>query len=193
MIGNDIVDLSEASKSNRTLDPRYLDKTFSKAEQDFILSSVNPEAGLWLLWSMKESAYKIYIGNHKKAFYAPAKFQCEVIDENKGLVKINNEVYHTYSAKTKSFIHTIARANSTDRFLFDITRLNNPTYENQHRSGHTKLKSIYSVNTGKDSAYLVIRKNTAGIPQLFHKGKKTNLTFSLSHHGHYAAVAMLTG
>ena len=192
MIGNDVVDLSVACGSSRILETRYLDKIFSKQEQAYIRKGRSPEESLWLLWSMKESAYKIFLKTHKKLFYNSLTFCCKVIDEEKGSVTINDEYYYTFSVKTKNFIHTIALENRADTFRFDFTKLNNATYEDQHRAGHAKLKAVYAANAGIDASSLKIRKDTLGIPELYLHKRKTNLAFSISHHGYYAAVAMLT-
>ena len=41
---------------------------------------------VWLLWSMKEAAYKCYTQQHKKRFFAPQKFECHLISKDKGIV-----------------------------------------------------------------------------------------------------------
>jgi phosphopantetheinyl transferase (holo-ACP synthase) len=192
VIGNDIVDLSAVQCTSRSLDDRFLDKICSEKEQEIIRHSSRPEEKLWRLWSMKESAYKIFVRKHKRLFYNPLKFQCQVIDQDKGLVTIDDEYYNTFSDKTKKFIHTIAHENTADSFVFDFTKLKEATYEDQHRYGYGKLLAIYAKNTGISIKDLDIHKDNLGIPALYIHNRKTNLAFSISHHGHYAAVAMLT-
>ena len=43
---------------------RYLDKLFTKEEQEYIITATNPSIMVWALWSMKEAAYKLYTQLH---------------------------------------------------------------------------------------------------------------------------------
>ena len=61
MIGNDIVDLKLASIQSNWQRKGFLNKVFTKKEQTLILNASNSFEMVWLLWSIKESAYKVYI------------------------------------------------------------------------------------------------------------------------------------
>ncbi|RZM18358.1 MAG: 4'-phosphopantetheinyl transferase superfamily protein, partial [Pedobacter sp.] len=53
MIGNDIVDLLQASKDSDWNRKGYLDKIFTEEEQFLIASEMHSSLVVWLLWSMK--------------------------------------------------------------------------------------------------------------------------------------------
>lgn len=114
MIGNDIVDLAQASIDSNWKRKGYLDKIFNTEEQFMISSGIHPSMIVWLLWSMKESAYKIYSREAKLREFAPLKLQCSnlIIHDNAatGNVSYENEFYYTESFFNKNYIHTIASA-----------------------------------------------------------------------------------
>jgi len=76
MIGNDIVDIAEARQRSNWQRPRFLDKLFTLQEQQLIQNSDNSFLMVWRLWSMKESAYKLYTQLHPSRFYNPKQFEC---------------------------------------------------------------------------------------------------------------------
>ena len=67
MIGNDIVDLKRITANWKR--PRFLDKTFTLGEQVYIQNSKNKHQMVWLLWSMKEAAYKAYVKQYQDQFF----------------------------------------------------------------------------------------------------------------------------
>lgn len=112
MIGNDIVDLVQAAIDSNWKRKGYLDKIFNNEEQFMISSGICPTLMVWLLWSMKESAYKIYSRETKLREFAPLKLKCNnlIIHDDKatGNVFYEDEVYYTESFFDKNYVHTIA-------------------------------------------------------------------------------------
>ena len=90
MIGNDLVDLKLANIQSNWQRKGFLDKLFTPKEQEYILNADNPFETVWLLWSMKESAYKAYLQIYGCRFFAPKKLACSLLSKNKGTVLINN-------------------------------------------------------------------------------------------------------
>ena len=112
MIGNDIVDLEQAERDSNWKRPGYLSKLFTSEEQFLISSNIQPDCMVWLLWTMKESAYKIDSRISKLREFAPAKLVCNnlIIHDNTatGNVTYNDQLYFTKSVIEESYIHTIA-------------------------------------------------------------------------------------
>lgn len=111
MLGNDIVDLDLAKIQSNWRRKNYLDKIFTAEEQLLIASAKRPDEMVWLLWSMKESAYKIY--NRKTGIrnFAPKSLNCIIYpntDQIKGIVNIENHTYFTKSDIQPQYIHTSA-------------------------------------------------------------------------------------
>ncbi|MBE5318995.1 4-phosphopantetheinyl transferase family protein [Pedobacter sp. MR2016-19] len=111
MLGNDIVDLDLAKIQSNWRRKNYLNKIFTAEEQLLITSTERPDEIVWLLWSMKESAYKIH--NRKTGIrnFAPKSLNCTIyasVSEIKGRVSIDNDTYFTKSDIQLQYIHTIA-------------------------------------------------------------------------------------
>lgn len=111
MLGNDIVDLDLAKTQSNWRRKNYLEKIFTKEEQLLIAAAENPDVMVWLLWSMKESAYKIH--NRKTGIrnFAPRSLSCTVHLNAYGEVNINGKTYFTKSSLQTAFVHTIAAPN----------------------------------------------------------------------------------
>ena len=113
MIGNDLVDLEQAGiESNRTR-RGYLDKIYTPSEQKLITESVDPDQIVWLLWSMKEAAYKIYSRQTGTRKYAPISLACSHLDYSnedfvQGRVTVDELCFFTKSILKKGYIHTLA-------------------------------------------------------------------------------------
>ncbi|MEM9680031.1 MAG: 4'-phosphopantetheinyl transferase superfamily protein, partial [Bacteroidota bacterium] len=78
MVGNDIIDVSLAMKASHWRRDRFLEKLFTPKEQSYIFQSEHQEAMLWQLWSMKESAYKLYMQKGGSRFYNPKRIECQM-------------------------------------------------------------------------------------------------------------------
>jgi len=112
MIGNDVVDLDLAHTESNWQRKGYLDKIFLAHEQDYILNSQRPEISIWLLWSMKEAAYKIYNRLTLKRSFIPLRLNCSDIEMNGceciGKVTCDENIFFTKTAVFADHIHTIA-------------------------------------------------------------------------------------
>jgi len=145
MIGNDIVDLAQAEKDSNWKRAGYLEKLFTTEEQFLISSDIHQECMVWLLWTMKESAYKISSGRSKLREFAPVKLSCNnlIIYDNTatGNVTYNDQLYFTRSTIEKTYIHTIAAMSQEELDLIKIDiietkdhqiRINNPNCVSHH-------------------------------------------------------------
>ncbi len=112
MIGNDVVDLRLARKESDWERPGFLDKIFTRAEQGVIAAAANPEVCLWLMWSMKEAAYKIYNRKTGIRAFIPKQLRCTIhylSDINaKGAVRCKGDTYLTQTDLENEIIHTVA-------------------------------------------------------------------------------------
>jgi phosphopantetheinyl transferase (holo-ACP synthase) len=113
MIGNDVVDLELARKESNWQRKGFLDKIFTKNEQQFILNSDNPSEMVWNLWSRKEATYKIIIQKGGIKGYYPIKIECLNTDNQNGIVVFDEHYFCTKTISSKEFIHSISVTNST--------------------------------------------------------------------------------
>lgn len=118
MIGNDVIDLKATRVESNWQRPGFLEKLFTQEEREVINSYHSPETMIWILWSMKEAAYKIYNRETKLRGFISQQLICSIIaDSNsnlEGVVNCNGFVYATKTILEGSLIHTIAAVNSID-------------------------------------------------------------------------------
>jgi phosphopantetheine--protein transferase-like protein len=183
MIGNDIVDLNTI-KSNWKR-PRFLNKVFTENEQHIISVSENQHQTVWLLWSMKEAAYKIYVQQLGKTFFNPKKLVCNLSSSTKGYVSIENTTYYTTAIISKDYIYTIASLKYSENYKSAIFKLKNDSYETQSESIKNRFLETISKNTDLKFKDLNIRKNIFGVPKLFHIDSILPIQMSLTHCGNY--------
>jgi phosphopantetheinyl transferase (holo-ACP synthase) len=110
VIGNDVVDLVLAKKESNWQRKGFLDKIFTKNEQELIHKAIEPETMVWNLWSRKEAAYKIYNRETGIRGYFPLQLECDCSDYKSGTVRIKGLVYYTETTIDSGCIYTIAVA-----------------------------------------------------------------------------------
>ncbi|RZL44586.1 MAG: 4-phosphopantetheinyl transferase family protein, partial [Pedobacter sp.] len=106
MLGNDIVDLQLATIQSNWRRKGYLQKIFTEQEQDLIANATNQDQMVWLLWSMKEAAYKIVSPMVGERFYKPKSFECTPNfseDCLRGKVVYENFEFETVSEVTEDY------------------------------------------------------------------------------------------
>jgi len=191
MIGNDIIDLTLAQRQSNWRRKGFLDKIFTKKEQETITNAGNPFQMVWLLWSMKESAYKIYNQKFQRRFYAPKRCSCKLVSATQGEVEINQEKYVTNSQISDRYIFTEATTTSNQFITSNYFRISNEESSAQSVTIYHKILHAISEKSNIPLNRLDIQKNKAGIPQLFYKDQLLQIPFSLSHHGNYGAYSFL--
>lgn len=113
MIGNDVVDIIQSRQESNWQRKGFLEKLFTTSEHLLIAQSAEPETMVWLLWSMKEAAYKIYNRQTKIREYIPKKLVCTISSKENnyffGQVICGENRYHTKTFMAiDNFLHTIA-------------------------------------------------------------------------------------
>jgi len=128
MIGNDIIDLAQSRIESRWQRKGFIEKIFTEEEQQYIKDSEKPEIMVWLLWSMKEAAYKIYNRQTKIREFSPKKLCCfiDFLSSNLSLGKVicNENTYYTKSIFSLESIHTIAVNNLEN--INNVVEVENP-------------------------------------------------------------------
>jgi len=190
MIGNDIVDLTVASSGNNWNTQRFLDKIFTPEEKKYINSSTDPLQTIWLLWSMKESAYKVHIQRFQKPFFAPIKIACQLHSKSEGLVMIDHAMYKTTSQITTDYIYTIAVFGTAKCIIDGCAKLSQANTILLHHESYRSVLRAFATHMGFQEQGLEIRKNAAGVPKLFRHHKEQSVSISITHHGDYYAYAL---
>ena len=163
MIGNDVVDITQSRKESNWQRIGFITKIFTADEQLLIENAVNPEIMVWLLWSMKEAAYKIYNRQTKIRAFIPKKLECSILwqnsNESMGQVSCFGTFYQTKTSLFQDFIHTIA------------------------------VSSLHDLNHIIEIENKNITKDRHGIPHLFIGVIYQDV--SVSHHGRFEEVVTL--
>ena len=181
MIGNDIVDLSLAVKESNWQRPGFLEKQFTKKEQESILNASDSFSQVWLFWSMKEAAYKCYTQQYEKRFFAPKKFECSVISKTKGIVVFKETKFLTSTFFNTFYCHTIAKQQEEETVVFSSIGL--------PKKVDFDIKKEVQILTGFLTKEILQKKSSIGAPSYYHKEKKLTSACSISHHGKYGAFA----
>jgi phosphopantetheinyl transferase (holo-ACP synthase) len=172
LIGNDIVDLLLSRIESNWQRKGWLQKIFCPEELTLISDAGDKEELVWLLWSMKESAYKIINRQTHIASYNPKSLQCSNIrrcgNTAQGMIRYGDRVLYSQSTISTEFIHTIT------------TLQNNCTDINVYIWNE-------SDNSPLSSPDRLIRKDEYGLPYLPDpiQGKRP---VSKSHHGRFGAI-----
>jgi len=195
MTGNDIVDIKQAAAESNWKRKGFLEKIFTRHEQEYIGQSSLPEEMVWKLWSMKESAYKIYTRQYGGRFFGPKKFNCTVLTDSAGEVSINEIKYQTRTGNTENYIYSIATPSefTTVPFFNCCFPIPAADYLKQQESVYEKIITSYAAITDTKKKYLAIVKDKKGIPFLYNKQDKLTIPVSISHHGNYGAFIISIG
>lgn len=73
-LGNDLVCLTTLTRHNRHLDGRFRQKVLTSHEQQLVGAARQPERLLWLIWSLKEAAYKYCQRLYPALTFVPTRF-----------------------------------------------------------------------------------------------------------------------
>jgi phosphopantetheinyl transferase len=188
VIGNDVVDLELAARQSNWRRKGFLDRVFSPVEQSCILTSTRPGLMVWLLWSMKEAAYKSHQREHNLAPRLNWLAQkCELTEFTStsafGRVKVENSAYFTSSEITSGFVHTSAEKNRG-------SGVKNAIFEASPSEVKAQLKQLVSEGFEMKPEQLQLKKDRFGMPFLTGKKGFCFRHFSLSGHGKFYAYSL---
>lgn len=186
MIGNDVIDLKLAGERN-PLRPRFLNKVFTGDEQEIIFKDQNPVKQAWLLWAMKESAYKAHqrrLGLRRT--FNPISQECSILFQTQtsvsGVVLIGTNNYKIRGKVNNNYIHSTATALPENlKSGWEII----PASEDLKKKLLATLCSSYGWNIKS----VRIEKDKNSVPVVTVNNQPVPLAFSLSHHGEFAAFS----
>lgn len=212
--GNDIVSLN-AIDITRTKQQRFYSKILAASES--ILYSqyqtdITFENFVWLLWSIKESAYKFLQRNNPGLVFSPTKCvvtQLEIPAENqimnpsvavlegigfdkhpafKSIVTVGLETLYSRSIVNSDFIFSVvSRDNNFESTGWGIKRIDDTDSDSQSAEVRSflleKLKNEFSLHK------LQVHKNTCGCPVLVNGIGGINIPVSLAHHNNWVAYS----
>lgn len=191
MTGNDIVDLSVAAIESNWKRKGFLEKIFNLQEQQYIQLSAAPNEMVWRLWTMKESAYKLYTRQYGGRFFTPQKFSCNLLTAIAGTVEYENNIYQTNSKITNSYIHTVAKIVNSENAKTIVACFALPVKQPkaQQKLIYKRIINRYHLASGDFNKNVSVIKDQNGIPFLY-CGNNLQIPVSITHHGNFAAFTI---
>lgn len=187
MIGNDVVDLELAKKQSSWERKGFLERVFTPSERISIGTAGDLHLRVWLLWSMKEAAYKA----HQRLFNLPRKLnwqeqRCEIFSFEptiaSGVVRIGTETYFTHSTIKKKAVLSSA-----------VYQKEVPVRTRFFEGSASDMKTLFLREFSKEFTLnindLSLTKNKEGIPLLLYQNEYLNTAFSFTGHGSFAAFS----
>lgn len=168
MIGNDIVDLQWANKRSRSLEKRYWEKILTQHESDLYLGGRIEHELLWVIWGLKESAYKLERRFGRSRLFCPKDYTVDLEAER---VRGKQELLRGSWIQTKNFVHVTCWRPSASQPGYWIDYWNAPL------PAFTRLWTWKKEENGALSAFI--------------QNSSQGLSVSKSHHGRYLAYAWL--
>ena len=192
-VGNDIIDLTLAHMAIARQE-RYLERAFCPSERDLIQSSPDSLRMLWLLWSMKESAYKVHVRKTLQRKLNPIGFVCELGGGERGRVSIDSSTYDTNSRVQEEFIHTIATPSHSNPGKLESVVLKGTGQEQIRRHLIERVSRSYSEENEMQFEEVEFQKDLHGFPGVRVRGLEEMIhPCSISHHGKFGAYAIAFG
>ncbi|EDM36622.1 hypothetical protein PBAL39_25180 [Pedobacter sp. BAL39] len=189
-IGIDIVDLLQARKESNWQRSGFLEKLFNTEERELIQQANDPERMVWLLWTMKESAYKIYSREFQWHAFAPGQLSCSLLsissDCATGQVSCRNENYHTQTILSRDLIHTIAFSDTGTHDNRGIDH-DGAACDDSSADKNTGLAKDIQTAAGMAKKVRVLILKNQDESKSYRKTKPA----TVSHHGRYLALAYL--
>ncbi|MDB5141206.1 MAG: hypothetical protein JWR12_3122 [Mucilaginibacter sp.] len=214
--GNDIVALKSVNKS-RTNDYKFYSKILAAAEQALHcqpeISDIPFENYVWLLWSVKEAAYKYLKRTDPSLLFSPTKiivthikiplnrfvFKFEDVelegspgDEGfySGNVQYGSKPIYFRSIITSEWISTVVNEHKNfGNVHWGIRAIDNAGYEHQSKAVRefvlSKLNPIYNHN-------LQIAKSPVGYPVILKDELDICIPVSMAHDGNFVAYSFIS-
>ena len=194
MVGNDIVDFKEAQHSSNWQRRGFLQKVFTAKEQEIIANATNAFTTVWHLWSLKESAYKVFIQAGGNRFFDPTKIECFIdyssYNSLSGKVKIGNFNCSTTTSIRQDYIFSTATLNCIE-VKTNIFKLPEENTQQQSMFMYEQILNDFAINNNLIRKALSLQKTSSGVPQIHYKSNPINHSISITHHGKYGAYSIL--
>jgi len=215
--GNDIVSLA-AIDVTRTNQNKFYSKILSDSEiplyNEFSLAQIPFENFVWLLWSIKESAYKFLQRDNPALVFTPVRFVAsdlqiifsthlatfsnatfegtgfETVPHISGVVSFADQTLYSCSLLLDSFIHSVVnQANDFENVCWGIKKIG--TDDNVIQSAEVRSLVLNRLMSLYGEHKFAISKNFHGVPVLLCDEIETEIPVSLSHHGCFVGYSLV--
>lgn len=187
--GNDIVALA-AVDIQRTISPNFYSKFIIPRERDLYeqssaMKTVPFYSFVWLLWSVKESAYKYVKRLQPELIFSPSKFVVECVeacdDFLHGMVSFKDFKLYYRSRLTEDYISTaVDDSKSFEGVFYDTHQIDKS--DNDSQSKAVRELALQKLTTALKLGNLIISKADAGYPVIWQAGEQLDIPLSFAHH-----------
>ena len=192
--------------AGKSRDSRFLKKILTIAEIDFVQNAENHDKALWVLWSCKETAYKVIKKKYVAAAFLPCRW--EVILQKSEAACLDGEVQipdaeavYVRLFSHFRYVHCIGTDHPADldRVVSKIEVL--PEKENKKKIDPSlfarkcltlSIADFSHVNLSDIRINRVQDKSELQPPHVYIGGIKSDIDISLSHDGQFVAYAFLS-
>mgnify|MGYP001201231642 CR=1 FL=1 len=197
MIGNDIVSLDVVRKAPKSGSARFLGKVLHASEYALLARHPDRECALWMLWALKESAYKLAFRQSGRRFFGPKQFVCTGLEADPATgafgaqVRTSGAVYPASGYAGPAFIHALAAVSAavldaTQWGVFELAR-QEPAY--QSLAVRTVACAAMGHILPEKQAFHISAPGALPYPIVSGPDGGAGPALSLSHHGCLAAYA----
>ena len=189
MIGSDIVDLDDPDADPGRLHPRFDGRVFDPRERSLIAASTQPGRTRWILWALKESAYKAARKEEPATVFSPARFVVSRQDAASAIVCACGRRFRASISCGPGYVHAVAwqAGDPPAVTCVAVARL-----ASRETSPHSAVRQLVleqlAPALGVAPAALTIHRE-ARIPAVRVHGRPSGADLSLSHHGRFVAFA----
>jgi phosphopantetheinyl transferase (holo-ACP synthase) len=189
MIGNDVVDIADSDTDAGRLHPRFDGRVFQPSERGLIATSPQPGRTRWLLWALKESAYKAARKEEPTTVFSPVRFVATLQDEASAFVCAGDRRFQASISCGPGYVHAVAwQASDLPAVTrVAVARLPNGETSPSAAARRLVLEQLAPLLGVAPSALAIQRE--ARIPSLWVHGRRSGADLSLSHHGRFVAFA----
>jgi hypothetical protein len=209
--GNDIVSLSVIDPM-RTVQPRFYSKILSLSEQELYSGQAFPslpfEHFVWLLWSIKESAYKYFQRIDPDLVFSPTRvivsqllvddgFYRGIVHSRAGTVPADGSgagpdtgLLYSRSILHADHISTVVSDDKEfERVWWETSSIDRTDHAGQSAAVRSLLLDKLRELLPSGHEGLEIQKTLAGCPVIVKGGERLGIPVSLAHHGRFIAYS----
>jgi phosphopantetheinyl transferase (holo-ACP synthase) len=200
--GNDIVAL-KAVDQQRTLLPAFYSKFITTAELTLHEHPALPfSTFVWLVWSVKESAYKYLKRGDAGLLFSPSKIIVEQLTAADDIAgdKLQNETpvdfcyigvvsYGEATLYFKTIINNdfLATVITVGNVYWGVQRIGGTGYESQ--SAAVRGFILDKLSSLLPSSQLRIEKHAVGYPVIYDGSRQLDIPLSFAHHGSFVSYS----
>jgi phosphopantetheinyl transferase (holo-ACP synthase) len=189
MIGNDVVDLADPDADPGRLHPRFDGRVFHPSERALIAASAQPGRTRWILWALKESAYKAARKQEPTTVFSPLRFVVSLRDAASAIVCVGGRRFRASISSRPGYVHAVAWQDGDPPAVTRIAVARLAAREVSPRTAvrWLVLEQLASALGVAPDALAIHRE--ARIPAVWVHGRRSGADLSLSHHGRFVAFA----